>query len=426
LTIIAMERSNRKRKADSLGRIASAVATGGRGAVTGWSTCPLCVSQKRYALGRGIATHLHAVHTPWNPGKAEKKKRKRMAERRRAEQKRKTARNDDNSDKLKTIEEQKLADDRESWEPTQQEIDEWDETVLKIVAELEAKAFSSCSFDNIDGAETIVKAGFDRNGKKSKTYRESLPPFIQAAADGDLNALQTMVKVSDNIRELIDLRDRNLSCAEHWAAGGGHLSCLKFLFALRQEHGKHDNDDVQTKSRRRDGKTCLHYAARNGQLKCLQYLLDEQKLAMDQRSGDGTTPLHMACFGGHVHAVKYLIDKGANVLATNEWGCSAAHWAAMSSKNNNTSEKDAVNLCNLLKQNGVSFVERQKQGHSALHKAAQRLNRHVIEWIAAKMTAAERIQAGLPDEGGHSASEIWLSVGGDKDFAKRMKEEWGW
>ena len=87
----------RKRKADSLGRIAalsvtdawtddvlappvpSVRTTTGRGALAGWTRCPLCGrhSQKRFALGRGIATHLHAVHTPWKPGKVERNVRRR-------------------------------------------------------------------------------------------------------------------------------------------------------------------------------------------------------------------------------------------------------------------------------------------------------------------------------------------------------------
>lgn len=49
----------------------STSSTRGRGSLSGWTLCPLCekYSNKKYALGRGIANHLQDIHTPWNPGK---------------------------------------------------------------------------------------------------------------------------------------------------------------------------------------------------------------------------------------------------------------------------------------------------------------------------------------------------------------------
>lgn len=452
----------KKRKADCLGRVAAAsgrcgeggttgsreTATtvgavaggnrGGRGSLTGWTTCPLCGrhSSKRYALGRGIATHLHAVHTPWNPGPTERKRRRRLAERR-ANDKWRTAAVDDEQG-LETV----VEEERESWLPTLKEMDEWDVKVLQIVADLEAAPTTTAQSNNnaSDGVKR-VRPGLDRNGRKSQDYRESLPEFIQAAADGDLGRLQTIVqKISKTdgpigIRELLHTRDRHLSSAEHWAAGGGHLQCLELLLQLRRDQHGEQADPTVTKTkakrtRRRDGKTCLHFAARNGHLKCVQFLVEDQKFVVDEVSGDGTTPMHMACFGGHVDVANYLIENGANVHATNEWGCGAAHWVGMT---RSTSEAEVRKLCRLLHSQGACFVTRQKQGHTALHKAAQKLNRPVIEYMAqssldggAGLTADQRIQVGLPDHGGHTASEIWRSVGGDEEFAKRMKDEWGW
>jgi Ankyrin repeats (3 copies) len=430
---ISSSSSMRKRKADCLGRVAAANSTesSGRGALTGWTTCPLCGrhSKKRYALGRGIASHLQAVHTPWKPGKTEKKKRRRQAER---SANKKQRQGEDGQQPLDAQDEV----EREAWEPTQKEIEEWDAKVLQIVAELEAKLSQSNVVEDVE----LVRPGLDRNGRKSHAYRESLPKFLQAAADGNLELLQTMVKEvckakgPTGIRELIDTRDRHLSSAEHWAAGGGHLPCLELLRQLRREHGRQldstQDTTVTKRTRRRDGKTCLHYAARNGHLKCVQYLVEDQKHLVDEVSGDGTTPFHMACFGGHVNVVNYLIEKGADVLATNEWGCGATHWVGMTRCN---SETEVRRLCGLLQSRGACFVTPQKQGHTALHKAAQKLNRHVIEYIAqssdeggAGLTAEQRIQVGRPDQGGHTASEIWMSAGGEEDFAKRMNDEWGW
>lgn len=421
-----------KRKADSIGRVAgSTTEFSGRGAQSGWTTCPLCGrhSKKLYALGRGIASHLQSVHTPWNPGKAEKKKRRRLAERR-ANSKRRE-RHEDNSDAAES-------EERKHWEPTQKEIDNWDACVLQIVKEIEDKASQK---GDIPSGVGFVAPGLDRNGKACNAYRESLPEFLQAAADGDLKRLQSMITAafkpndSSGICNLIGIRDRNLASAEHWAAGGGHLPCLALLLRLRREsNGSVDRaQDAQTgpkKMRRRDGKTCLHYAARNGHLKCVHYLIEDQHHVVDDQSGDGTTPFHMACFGGHADVATYLSDKGADLFASNAWGCGATHWAGMT---RNESAEEVRRLCDLLRSKGASFVARQNQGHTVLHKAAQKLNRHVIEYIAqssedggAGLTAGEMVSVGLPDHGGHTASEIWRSVGGEGGFANRMRDDWGW
>jgi len=238
-----------------------------------------------------------------------------------------------------------------------------------------------------------------------------------------------------SVRALLDTRDRHLSLAEHWAGGSGHLDCLKYLFELRDQYGgTNDNKRSGTsnsnnkKMRRRDGKTCLHYAARNGQLHCLRYLVEDRKQAIDEVSGDGTTPFHLACFGGHFKAAQYLVAHGADAQAKNEWGCSAAHWVAMTCNKQDTAQVRA--LCRMLQSHGVSFVEQQKQGHTALHKAAQRLNSHVIEWMGesceqggAGWTEEQRLQACLPDHGGHTPGEIWQHFGGSPKFAQIIREK---
>ncbi len=420
------QNATRKRKSDVLSRVAEGTTSSkGRGSESGWTCCPLCqgYSKKKFALGRGITAHLHAMHTPWNPGSIERKKRERMLKRQESEMKR-----NKESQQVAT----KGAPTLTCWEPTRQEQKAWDQQVIQIASELEKKAKS----DNT-GNEEWAKPGLDRNGKQSKKYRESLPPFIQAAANGDQDRLKEMVQecknatTSDNeqdsLQKLLNTRDRNGSTAEHWAAGGGHLSCLQFLLELGGSSSFTDDDTGNNnpkRVRRRDGKTCLHYAARNGRLDCIRYLI-KQGFRVDDASGDGTTALHMACYGGHVKVVACLINNGANVHKINEWECGCAHWVGMT---HCESSNDVRDLCRLLQAKGVSFVISQKQGHSALHKAAQRKNKDVIEWMmesadegGAGLSPTEMAQAGKPDVGGHRASEIWRSVGGDESFAKKIE-----
>ena len=525
---------------DEVANTSSSSSSGGRGSIVGWTTCPLCgkYSKKRYALGRGIANHLHAIHTPWNPSKMQVKIRRRQLE----ESKR--------QDKGQQ-EEEKREIKLESWEPSQQEIDDWDSKVLSILRQVEQEQQQQQDQHQTKGAtapdaskkqqqecDTTIErnaanVGYDRSGQnKVDTYRQSLPPFLQAAANGDFNTLQSMINEAirsqeaekstreiycnnnnsadsvngprddssshcyNPVQQLLDTTDRHMSTAEHWAAGGGHLDCLKFLMDMRLEYMQNNNGNRQHASKignknnkkkklgRRDGKTCLHYAARNGQLECIQYLLHECKYFLQQeqneehgrdsephnndtsndnddrstsrrsiiskkineRSGDGTTSFHMACYGGHPKVIRYLIELGAKVNECNDWGCSSAHWIAMTIS---TNRSNICECCQILQQSGVNFTTKQSQGHSPLHKAAQKKNPHVIEWMASSTPAAmtnagkscddddeklqqpqpaganlsqeEMIAAGGPDDGGHLPSSIWLSVGGDPSFAKWMK-----
>lgn len=442
-------------------------STAGRGAIAGWTPCPLCCasslvsasntqaihefvssipnnttkSLKLFSHGRGLAAHLHAVHTPWKPGKAEVKRRKALLKRQENEKRRmeRSCAKEDGvvDDDQRCSKRQKLTHDEStiiplhSWHPTEEEIKRWNEQVVEIVAITEAEA--NKKRDSLDNASM---KGCDRNGKEHQSYRDSLPEFLAAAADGDLTTLKQLIENNTgdekdhHIRSLLSLEDRNGSTAEHWAAGGGHIKCIQYIWDLRERI--RGDDDIATTSkhgskkvvRRRDGKTALHYAARNGRNEMIDLILSRKDSpSVDISSGDGTTPLHMACYGGYVSTVKHLVESHAsNALAMNDWNCGAAHFAAMSLGKEGT---DAViSMCDYLKHDcGVDFTSRQKQGHTPLHKAASRKNRHVIEWLAkeTKSTKTTMEALGGADDGGNRASSIWLSVSGDKDFGQWMK-----
>lgn len=428
LTEVPVDNKEKRKRSDAYSRIASNTKTNGanqsgRGSEAGWTYCPLCFpfSKKMFAQGRGVASHLHVVHTPWKePSKAERKRRQK---------------------KERLVAAAAIKDNNKpsnsSWEPSTEEVDLWNAKVLQIVKDLEEKPL----LPDASSSEKIIRKGVDRIGKIVPAYRSSLPPFLQAAANGDLAELKKMVasKTSGGnkaILEELNRTDRHLSIAEHWAAGGGHLECLKFLLETRKRVEASNEVALTTKKpkeklRRRDGKTALHYAARNGQVQCIHYLIQEHGHAVDEVSGDGSTPLHLACYGGHLEAMESLIHgHGANAQLSNEWDCSAAHWVGMTKCE---STEQVRKMCRLLQTAGVSFVKRQKQGHTAIHKAAQRQNKHVIAWLAqqsseggAGMSDEDKQKLGGPDEGGHTPSEIWLSVGGDPEFGEWMKTKMGW
>ncbi len=246
--------------------------------------------------------------------------------------------------------------------------------------------------NNNNGSSIYIPAGHDRNGSKIQSYKESLPPFIKAASDGNLDLLKDMIqrcqsyknnddkdhqgRTHDNIIQMINVKDRNGSIADHWCAGNGHLDCLKYILELRHLYNNNDltrkNDSVshvhENKRRKRDGKTCLHYAARNGHDHIIDYLLDttptttstsssstttttthnhHQRFEVDTISNDSTTPLHLACYGGHASTIKLLITKyHADLLKVNSWKCGIGHWLAMTVQNNPV---DVVKCLDLIK-----------------------------------------------------------------------------
>lgn len=484
---VGQTKSGRRRRIETetgghvfLGAITTTM-TIGRGSQSGWTLCPLCgtYGQKKYAIGRGLADHLAAIHTPWRPTKMAQKIHRRQFEleerqKRMATGGRQPAPSNDYSFQLLT-----------EWEPTEDDRTDWNQKMLGILRAVEAEAAKpgvGVSSD-ISGGQS---ASFVGEGATAPSYRESLPPFLCAAAEGDLTSLQSLVviaKQDDNKRkakenngnqsgvsleQLLDTKDRHKSTAEHWAAGGGHLECLIYLCKLRKSSTIETPTRATTartariRIRRRDGKTPLHYAARNGHVECIRYLLRDRDCAatldggvdVDERSGEGTTPLHLACYGGHLAAVRHLVEEeGADPYALNDWECSCAHWVAMTINEN---EQKVRRLCNYLRfleqtpdgkgvegdstsskaitaSGGISFVATQCQGHTALHKAAHRHNKHVIRWLAddeknggAGLSDQEKMQAGQPDKGGHRPSDIWRNTGGDPVFAEWMEKSMGW
>ena len=259
-----------------------------------------------------------------------------------------------------------------------------------------------------------------------------------------------------SVLECLDMLDRNGSTAEEWAAGRGHFECLEYLLDLRERcvrqreaenNGNnmisaHDaSSDSQTqqymvkekatkKRKKREQKSALHWAARHGHIKCVDLILDRGYTSVNEASGDGTTALHFACYGGQLSTVSQLISRGADTQKCNDWGCNSSHWAAMS-----VGECDGtIQVCNYLRHScNVPFHLSQRQGHTPLHKAAQKKNEHVIRWMykcqedgGAGLSDTEKKEAGQPDHSGNKPSDIFIASGGDESLAKWMSENSEW
>ena len=150
----------------------------GWGSDAGWTHCPWCgeFSRKKFALGRGIVAHLHAVHAPWKPGEMAHQKRRRIAERKRRQA---NGNRSGGHDTTPVVEEEKK---EETWDPAQEEIDSWNAKALQIVQDLEDRKNldeqqEQKSTTPATKAKESITPGTDRNGESVKPYPESLPPF---------------------------------------------------------------------------------------------------------------------------------------------------------------------------------------------------------------------------------------------------------
>lgn len=380
---------------------------------------------------------------------------------------------------------------------SRREIEEWFRLVSQIIVQVEEQiskisegittAESGTRSNNQDNPQenntvvipSAIAVGYDRLGKKAISYAESLPFFIQCAANGNLQEMKTYIneKITSTvdssrchattlILQCLNTTDRNGSTAEEWAAGKGHLECLEYLLNLREQstsgqnstsscsssskqqqgsnlnrndHGQvvvtHDDSQKQQpnlkgkKRKKREQKTPLHWAARHGHVECVNLLISRTSslttVNVDATAGDGTTPLHFACYGGHLSTVQRLIECGADPTKCNDWGCDCSHWVAMSSCNDTDR---VIQVCNYLYRScNLDFFKPQKQGQTPLHKAAQKKNIHVIQWLQSLNLTNERIvELGRPDKCGNKPSEILIAVGGDGSFANQMKKTYNW
>ena len=184
-----------------------------------------------------------------------------------------------------------------------------------------------------------------------QTSKAELPGLV-AARDGDVDSLQRLLLEGWHPFQA-GQQDRNGSSALDWAAGSGHLECVKLLLP----YGK------GLQLCRRDGRGPVHWACRHGQLDMLQFLLEAKAGQVEDRAADGTTPLMLASFGNHVELMKALLDLGADPEAQNSWDCDAGHFAGLGG---------SIEAVELLNSRGLCLTRPQVSGHTVLHKAAER------------------------------------------------------
>ena len=254
-------------------------------------------------------------------------------------------------------------------------------------------------------------------------------PGLDAARRGDARALRALVLEGKWDPRVA--RDRHGAGALLWSAGAGHLACVRLLCeeALAGREPLDPNDPATHQGGRRAyrGRTALHWAARNGHLDVVRYLVTEKNADVDARTFEGTTAFGWAVWRGRLEVARWLVEQGKCAFAAvNTFGCNAAMWCAQGAEEERD-EREAKSafqksetlagprdppansdeLANSVPPTaayvaslGVSFRPINANGHSAVHKAAQRGRREMCAFLLGR-----RWPRGLDAPRGRDANE---------------------
>jgi ankyrin repeat protein len=253
--------------------------------------------------------------------------------------------------------------------------------------------------------------------------KRSIPALLAAARDGRLDEVRQQLRLLDkqeghdggDTAALVaaaatarETTDRHGSSALHWAAGSGRLDVCRFLVAQL-------GLGVDSTGQQKDRRTPLHWAARNGKLECCKWLVE---LGADPNSAtvDGTTPLHWAVWRGELEVAAWLVEvAGADLHAVNSFGCNAIQWASQSD------DADGLPMCRWLRERSLDIGLLNRNGHSAVHKAAVKGNAAACKWLLGS-EGGLGIRHLQPDGDGNTPS-VMARLEGHAELAEWLERE---
>ena len=238
---------------------------------------------------------------------------------------------------------------------------------------------------------------------------ERVRQILHAASIGDINFLLT---VNDH-----DLKTSycNSGCtAVHWAAGKNAVAALKHLILDRKLFAA----DIKA-IKKSHGRTPLHYSCRNGCLEATGFLVEQCQAETNPKAKHGVTPFQLAVWQNQLPTCKYLVNEcNVSPNQVNDFDCGAIHWLGICPTNranclsSSSSEKagdedgsengiDLLPLAGWLSdQPGMDFQAKQRQGHTALHKAAWGGHLALCEYLRTKHNLWDD---SIDDAGNHAA-----------------------
>jgi ankyrin repeat protein len=246
-----------------------------------------------------------------------------------------------------------------------------------------------------------------------QAFRDGLIPSAQNLLTPSLDAIQCspgqfidlLLSNGANYREPDD--DHNL--ALHWAAKSGNVQATKALIQAHVENGDQNAGEVILYTQAgNDGATPLHWAAygcgssgsggggarRGLQTNICRFLLDaasddaQRHELANAVTWSGNTPLFWAAWSGNLDSVKLLVQNGADPLASNNKGCSAAHFAAAGGQ---------LDVCKyLFHELQINFLNPIKEGGSTpLLYAMANNHKEVVDWMTTTVYKSENDVIGV-------------------------------
>lgn len=187
--------------------------------------------------------------------------------------------------------------------------------------------------------------------------------ILAAAAEGDVRVLR-----DSSPAPLSEARCSSGCTALHWASGSDRLGAIDFLVGS----GALSVDVAATRKAR--GRTPLHYACRNGCLEAAKRLV-QLGADPDSRAKHDVSPFQLAVWQNHLAVARWLVEEhGVDAAQANAFDCCAVHWLGICPLGRVAKGGDGSELVEtarwLAAQPNVDFTKRQRQGHTALHKAA--------------------------------------------------------
>ncbi len=109
--------------------------------------------------------------------------------------------------------------------------------------------------------------------------------------------------------------------------------------------------------------------------------------------------MHGALMNSPAFYYRYLFESGADIHSTNKFGCNALLWSVQG--------VCSSDILTWLLQSGLDLSLINMNGHSALHKAAQRGNGVAVHWLVNKVLSETTFQTFIgPDNEGNCPSDL--------------------